>query len=580
MTATGGSPQRADADAPAQPVFPGAPPFSMLERFGDQIALIQGAETVSYKALAREADRIAKLVGETPALTFLRCTNTFESIAAYLGCLRGGHPVVLLSHDADIEPLRTQYSPSAVISGGADLKVERGPSNNVKLHPDLRVLLTTSGSTGSPKLVRLSQANIQSNARSIADFLGLTPNDRALTSLQFNYSYGLSVLNSHFEVGASVVLTEASVLDDEFWAQLEASKATSFAGVPYTYEMLHKSGALERKHGLRYLTQAGGKLSPELVLYFSKLGAARGWDFFVMYGQTEAAPRMGYLPPRLAQHHPDAIGVAIPGGRFEIRDEDQRPIVDPNRPGELVYSGPNVMMGYATSAAELSHGQGPLELRTGDIAVWNEEKLVKIVGRAARFIKLFGLRLSLDDIEQKARAIAASAAATGDDRGVVVAIEKQDKGQRARLASRLPVDLKIPQQAVEVVVIDQLPRLANGKVNYRSILQSRRGGQAPGGSTGGFSIGEFVSRFALQWKREVLHVLGIGGTSWRSVADIYATVLNTEVEPGHTFSDLSGDSLTYVQISLALEEYLGALPEDWHTMKIKDLEGMKASGPL
>ncbi|RYI97112.1 MAG: AMP-dependent synthetase, partial [Actinomycetales bacterium] len=212
------------------------------------------------------------------------------------------------------------------------------------LHPDLRLLLSTSGSTGSPKLVRLSRENLTSNAHAIADYLDLHGDDRAITSLPLHYCYGLSVLHSHLVRGAGVVLTDLSVVDECFWDLCRRARVTTLSGVPYTFELLHRSGFAEREPGsLRRVTQAGGRLRPEAVREYADTCATRGIDFFVMYGQTEATARMAYLPPALAAAHPDAAGIAIPGGHLRIDSVPDQPA----DVGEVVYSGPNVMLGYA-----------------------------------------------------------------------------------------------------------------------------------------------------------------------------------------------------------------------------------------
>ena len=132
------------------------------------------------------------------------------------------------------------------------------------------MLASTSGSTGSPKLVRLSRENLLSNAVAIGDYLELGTADRAITTLPLHYCYGLSVVNSHLVAGASLRLTERSVVDDAFWLDFAEAGATSFAGVPYTFDMLDAAGFAERElPTLRYITQAGGRLDPERARRFA-----------------------------------------------------------------------------------------------------------------------------------------------------------------------------------------------------------------------------------------------------------------------------------------------------------------------
>ncbi|MFQ8823505.1 MAG: AMP-binding protein [[Ruminococcus] lactaris] len=225
-------------------------------------------------------------------------------------------------------------------------------SREVKLYEELALLLTTSGSTGSRSFVRLSYKNLSSNAASIASYLELTRSERPVTTLPMNYTYGLSVINSHALAGAAVLLTEKTVFDREFWEFASAEKATSLAGVPYTYEMLKKLKFMEMElPNLKTMTQAGGKLSVSLHREFAEYAAGHGKRFIVMYGQTEATARMGYLPAGEALNRCGSMGIAIPGGKFRLTGEDGREIKEAGTTGELVYEGKNVMLGYAKTGA-------------------------------------------------------------------------------------------------------------------------------------------------------------------------------------------------------------------------------------
>ena len=221
-------------------------------------------------------------------------------------------------------------------------------------HPDLALLLSTSGSTGSPKLVRLSYENLLSNTMSICEYLKIIRADRPITTLPMNYSYGLSVINTHLYAGASIILTDQSYAQKTFWDLFKKNSATSFSGVPYTYEIL-KRIHFERMElpSLKCMTQAGGKLSEELQRFFAEYAIKRNIDFYVMYGQTEATARMSYLAPKLAMEKLGSIGKAIPRGRFEIRDDQNNIINQPGVKGNLFYCGTNVFMGYADSINDL-----------------------------------------------------------------------------------------------------------------------------------------------------------------------------------------------------------------------------------
>lgn len=416
----------------------------------------------SYGELYDQIDRWAeRFGGSAKALAFCFTRNDVTSVAAYLGALESGCAIALLP--ANLPPefqsrLIDAYQPEWVIDGiGEPLRTDTagGP-----VHPALAVLLSTSGSTGSPKFVRLTLDNVRSNACSIAEALRLTPASRAIGSLPLHYSYGLSVLNSHLIRGASVVLTDAGLLSPVFWNLVREQQCDSFAGVPYSYQVLDRLG-LDRLHvpSIRTLTQAGGKLNPELIVRFHEAIARRGGHFFTMYGQTEAAPRIATLPPEYLPRKAGSVGFAIPGGAIRIEQ------------GEVVYSGPNVMMGYAECRADLSAGDvlgGTL--RTGDLGHIDDEGLLYITGRLKREAKLFGLRVNLDEIESMVRVHGPAAIVAGAD-CVSIYCEFEEKlfpACRDELASKL----RIHAHAFDFHRIDRIPTKASGKVDY-SALEAR-----------------------------------------------------------------------------------------------------------
>ena len=372
---------------------------SGLRSFGESPAVMVGERVISYRTFANLVEDFAARLGPR-RLVLLAADNSLESLVAYVAALQAGQALLLAQADAPaaVAALVGAYDPDVIVRTGPEgLTLEEvRPVTRHELHPELALLLSTSGSTGSPKLVRLSQDNLQSNAQSIAEYLGIGSGDRAMTTLPMHYCYGLSVINSHLLRGACLILTELSVVDACFWQVFKDRGATSFAAVPYTFELLDRAGFVDMDlPTLRYVTQAGGRLHPEMVRRYARLGAARGWELYVMYGQTEATARMAYLPPAQAIENADAIGVAVPGGSFRIDP------VPGSGDGELVYTGPNVMLGYAAAPADLATGRTIDELRTGDLARRKANGLFQIVGRRSRFVKIVGLRLDLGQVETK-----------------------------------------------------------------------------------------------------------------------------------------------------------------------------------
>lgn len=520
-----------------------------LQSFGEAVALrTEDGLAVSYRELAARADAFAAKLGQKRRLLLIEAENAIEPLVAYLGALRGGHPVILAAAGSDNERVVATFKPSATfIRKGETWDLQLGCGEEAPMHPDLSVLLSTSGTTGATKLVRLSGAAVDANARSIVEYLGIGADDRAITSLPFHYSYGLSVVNSHLMAGATVLLTDRSVVDPEFWAFASVGEATSLAGVPYTYELLERAGFRDKVlPALRTLTQAGGRLAPEAVQRIAEWSATRGIRFFVMYGQTEATARMAYLPPEVAASRPEAIGVAIPGGRFELVGEDGAAIQTPGQAGELVYYGPNVMMGYATAPADLAAGQELNALRTGDLAVRGADGLYRIVGRNSRFAKIFGLRISLDEVEAEVRRLGGSGVVVSDDEAIYVAVtstsELRDLGQQ--LAARY----KVPESIFQLTSWDDLPRLPSGKVDYQSILGASKAAGVPSARTGGAKE-PIAAAFARSFPRAAIRARD-------------------------SFVSLGGDSLNYVSISMEIEEALGYLPEDWEQRTIAQLASL------
>ncbi|MPZ97684.1 MAG: AMP-binding protein, partial [Propionibacteriales bacterium] len=273
-----------------------APAVLDLTDHGDRLAVRTADTALSYADLARRVDDVAARLGDNRRLVLVEGANTLESLTAYVAALTYGHVTLLVPPGEPTARLTATWDPDVVV-GDDNVTVLRERTAH-DLHPDLALLLSTSGSTGSPKLVRLSHDNLRSNAASIAGYLQLTPADRAITSLPMHYCYGLSVVNSHLLTGAGLVLTELSVVDECFWRLADDAGATSFAGVPYTFDLLESSGFdPHRLPTLRYVTQAGGRLAPERVRDWAGRGRAAGWELVVMYGQTEATARMAWLPP-------------------------------------------------------------------------------------------------------------------------------------------------------------------------------------------------------------------------------------------------------------------------------------------
>lgn len=461
--------------------------FWHLSQAKQDIALVDATSSAdfSYQNLYSLVTDFEQTLNQFQQKTLgvILCRNSIDTLVAYLAALRAGHAIFLLDanlHPALLSQLLEVYQPDWLFAPNDVTQSFHGfqkqteflnshcyikqqhQAAHVKIYPDLAVLLSTSGSTGSPKVVRLSYQNLAANAQSIAEYLGLDHRQRPITTLPMHYSYGLSVINSHLLVGATLLLTEHSVSQREFWDFAKKQQATSLAGVPYIYQVLHrmKFETMDLP-SLQILTQAGGCLVPNLVKHFAELASARAWKFFVMYGQTEATARISYVPSNRVKDKSESIGCAIPGGHLSL---------DPAT-AELIYQGPNVMLGYAACRADLAKGDELNGcLRTGDIAEQDAEGFFKIIGRSKRFLKLFGLRINLDEVERMLESEQqTTAAATGIDDKLQIFIE--DASQMTRVKQEIVARYQLHPTAVEIHPIQQIPRSDRGKPDYAQLNQ-------------------------------------------------------------------------------------------------------------
>ncbi|MEP1870291.1 MAG: AMP-binding protein [Paraglaciecola sp.] len=550
--------------------------FSGIEQYENTIAIIdENQNPISYQKLCNDAQALTLEYQHSKQLVFIRAQNNYATVLAYVACVLAGFPVLLVANEnqVQLDELISRYHPNIVVTTDTSKPIFKLLNQtDIKLHSELSHLLSTSGSTGSPKLVKLSHGNIKANCDGIIKYLDLTAEDRGITSLPIHYSYGLSLLNIHLRIGASIVLTELSVVNESFWELYKKHKVTSFSGVPYSFQSLESTRFDFNDYpSTRYVTQAGGKLSTTSILHFAKQLKDNNNQFFVMYGQTEASPRISYLPPKYVFEYADCIGVALEYGELAIIDEEDQVITDIDTPGELTYKGPNIMMGYALGPNDFHNKETITELKTGDIALRNEKGLYKIVGRMSRFVKPFGIRVSLDDIQNALSTKGYVVAVTGDDEKIIVAVESKKPEDHQTIMQLISI-YKLPPEVFQVETLIQLPRLANDKFDYKK-LQSDYLQQTNKQS--------LIQLFTHEFKQQILNILGLNDHSWESVLQIYETTLaSTDITELCTFRSLAGDSLSYVSTSSALEEYLGTLPEDWHNTSIKELEAKKESHVL
>lgn len=459
-----------------------------FDRFGDSVAFKDEYGTeLTYAQLARESrDLCASMDGR--CLCFSLCRNELGSVLGYVGLVEGGVVPALLNAAIDRELLFALYNayhpaffwaPADFVWEGCTevysrfgyhlLKTPFG--TETQLNPELALLLTTSGSTGSPKFVRQSYKNIRANTDSIVEYLRLDADEKPITTLPMNYTYGCSIINTHLDVGATILLIDKGIAQREFWNFFRAEGATSFGGVPYTYEMLDRMRFTRMAlPTLKTMTQAGGKLLPDLHRKFAQWCVETDRQFVVMYGQCEATARMAYLPWEKSLEKTGAMGVAIPGGRFELVGTQGEIVTQPHVTGELRYYGDNVTLGYAECAADLSKGdeRGGM-LDTGDMAQVDEDGFYFIVGRKKRFLKLFGNRVNLDEAERMLKAAFPTcecACAGHDDKLMIFAT---DEGRLTQMRAWLSEKTGLNANGFATRYLETIPKNDSGKTLYREL---------------------------------------------------------------------------------------------------------------
>ena len=414
------------------------------------------------------------------SLIFLLSENCNGSLLGYIACLSNGIVPLILSAKTeeslygslyDLYQPEYLWAPDAMVEklghekvfeahGYSLLKTDNGP---VDMHSDLALLLPTSGSTGSPKLVRHSLHNIEANADNVRRLFEMDGTEKAMAILPMHYTMGLSVIASHLFAGATLLLSGRSLLDRGFWAMLK--EATSFTGVPYSYELLMKMRFTRMDlPNLRIITQGGGKLTEEMFRALAQYAQDKGKKFIATYGQSECTARMAYLPAELAMEKTCSIGRAEPGGQLSIVDENGNETFEGEATGEMVYRGENVTMGYASSREDLLKGdENHGVMHTGDLARRDADGCYFIVGRLKRFLKIFGLRIGLDEVENLIKSeYGIDCYCKGDDEKLVVLVTKQEIVEE--LPGFIEEKTHLFHKNIEIKLVDAILRNEAGKV--------------------------------------------------------------------------------------------------------------------
>jgi acyl-CoA synthetase (AMP-forming)/AMP-acid ligase II len=447
---------------------------------------LEGRTTLTYGELAElvgEFEQALRCDGK--ALVLCAGDRDLPTLLAYLAALRLGHTVAFLPASSEI--LRAYqpefvvpapgsaaglaslgYRPAAETAAGTTIFQDESSQPADEIYMDTALLLATSGSTGSPKTVRLSYSGLAANTAAVIRALGITAAERAPTTLPLTHAYGLSVLNTHLLAGAGIVLGNRSPLSLAAWDHMIRSGATSFAAVPTTYAAFGPAHvSLLGRSQIRTMTQSGARLGDDLALRMAQMMDQRDGRFYVMYGQTEATSRMARLDPADLPRYLGSVGTAIPGGTITIGPAPAHARAVPGE-GAVHYRGPGVMLGYATSRGDLRRGAEVDVLDTGDLGYLRDGHLY-LTGRIKRIVKVLGVRTSLDDLERLVERPGHPAAVICGTDDVVHLVGAGDAAVHEQQRRELVESLGVPSRHVVFRPVSCLPRTPGGKVDYGTL---------------------------------------------------------------------------------------------------------------
>ena len=466
--------------------------FNSFKKNKNKVALItENGRKFKFKDILELEKNFEKKI-EKKQLILILAGNSTGSILFYILSILNENKIMLVDENLnyrEISQIIELYQPNYIVlkTKKNTLRRKLKPilklfdcsiiKTNFRIHnlnKNLLLLLPTSGSTGGSKFVQLSKKNIISNTRSIVKYLKINSKDRAVTNMPYYYSYMLSILNSHLISGGSIYVSDKTILEKKFWIEFKRKKITSFNGVPYIWEMLDRIGKEKiYTKNLRYVTQAGGKLDKILANNFYQLCKLKKKDMYIMYGQTEASPRIAYIKNENIVYHQGSIGKPIYGVKMWIENQKSKKILKPYKIGQIFVSGNNVMIGYSSSIKDLKNtvisNSKFKKLNTGDVGYFNQNGFFYITGRSNRIIKLYGNRVDLDEIETKLNNYNLNIICINKNNNLVIFYTK--KVIKKKIENKLYEIIKLNTSRVKFIKIDKIPLTKNKKTNYKKLLE-------------------------------------------------------------------------------------------------------------
>ena len=467
--------------------------FRAFNKYKNNIAIIDKEHSdLSYKQVLKESNKIKKKI-KIKSLILIISENTLGSLLAYIFCIINNHVAIIIdskTNKKNILKVFKNYEPNYIFlskeiktifnkkclekySFFDQILLKNKINKKKKLNKNLSVLLSTSGSMGSIKFVKLSRNNLKINTDSIINYLKINNKDSAITNLPISYSYMISVINTHLEAGGSIIISKYSLIEKKFWKILKNSKVTSFNGVPYTYEMLIRIGIKNIKiNSLKYLTQAGGKLEKNKLKEIINFCKKHNIKFFSMYGQTEASPRISYLKPEFSEKKIGSIGKGLSGNKIYIINDTGKKILEPYVEGEIICEGKNVFMGYSKNYNDLNRpNEKNYKLKTGDLGFFDKDGFFFITSRISRITKIFGNRIDLGDLESLMKQKGYKVVCLSDNKIIFIFIEK--KYNKTNLINTISQITNLNISSFKLIKLKYFPRTSNNKVSYSELKIKR-----------------------------------------------------------------------------------------------------------
>jgi len=463
--------------------------FKSFHKNNKNIAVVdENNFQLTYAQILEEINKIKKKVKQR-SLILILSDNSIGFLISYIFCILKNHVAIILdpkTSEKNKLKIFKSFQPNFVFLNKENINIFKKVcktkyfffnqclmANNEriknKINNDLCLLLPTSGSMSSVKFVKLSKTNIKFNTESIIKYLKINKKDISITNLPAGYSYMLSIINSHFQAGGSIIISKYSVVEKKFWQIIEKNKITSFNGVPYTYEIINRIGLDKLKiKSLKYFTQAGGKIEKKLLIKIINFCKKNKIKFFSMYGQTEASPRISYLDPKYSKKKLGSVGKAIPGNNIYLTDESDKKITKPYSVGEIICKGKNIFMGYSKNYKDLNKkNEQNFKLKTGDLGYFDCEGFLYITGRKNKIVKIFGNRIDIEVLENQMNDKGYNIKCLSDDKKIFIFVEKKYK--KKTLIETISKISNLHKDSFELVKLKYFPRTSNNKISYNEL---------------------------------------------------------------------------------------------------------------